>query len=128
MRGQRGHHSHGERPIFFSECIDHRLQRLGTDRVPGLASGPGLHITFHCSPHLIRHGDGIAVQIQGHRRDDMGIRVIIDDRVQGLPWQHLRTVQFTTEHTVEQYLPIRLSDQLHLQAFIFEVAKLIGHG
>ena len=56
----------------------------------------------------------------------MGFCAEADGCSNGLTGEHVRTVKLASNDVVEELLPIGLSDDLHLQAFFFEIAFFFG--
>ncbi|MCY1537692.1 hypothetical protein D9M68_732000 [compost metagenome] len=84
-------------------------------------------VLLHLGPHRVGHGDAVAVEVHAEGRDDVGLGAESDGGAQRLAGQHVRAVELTVDHPVQQHLPVGLGFERHVQAFVFEVALFIGH-
>ena len=122
----RENHAHVEGLALGAVALDHRRQRLGADRVNGLAvlvRDVGLHLR----PDLVRHRDPVAVQVHRERRDDMRLGAVADGSRERLAGQHVGAVEPAVDHAVEQNLPVRLRLERDEEALVLEIPQLIGH-
>ena len=123
----RKHHAHVEGLALGLVLLDNRFQGRGRDRMHRLAVF--LRDMFlHLRPDLVRHGDAVAVEVHGERGDDMRLGAEADGGRQRLARQHMRAVQGTADHAIQQHLPIGLRFQGDKQPFVEEIALFIGHG
>ena len=127
MGGDREDHAHVEGLALLRIGIDHRLQRRGADRMPDPAAFGG-QARLDLRPDLVRQRDGIAVEVEAERRDQIGLGAIADGRRDGLSRQHVRAVQLPADHPVEQDLPVRLRLERDVQPFLGEEALFLGDG
>ncbi len=125
--GDREHHAQVEGLAAGVELLDHRLQRVGLDRMLRFAVDHG-HIGFHLLPDGVRHRDGIAIEVHGEGRNDVGLGAKADGGANRLAGEHVRAVQLTVDDTVQQHLPVGLGFERDIEAFIFEKALFVGNG
>ena len=58
----------------------------------------------------------------------MGLRAKTNGGAQGLARQHVRAVQLTIDHAVEQHLPVGLRLERYVQTLVLEIALFVGDG
>ena len=76
----------------------------------------------------IGDGDGVTVQVQAQGCDDMRFGAIAYGGGQGLSSQHMGAVQSAVNDTVQQYPPVGLWFQGHVQPFILKESFFVGDG
>jgi hypothetical protein len=58
---------------------------------------------------------------------DLGLGADADRGAERLPGQHVRAIELAVDHPVEQHFPVGLGFERDVEAFILEIALLIGH-
>ncbi len=93
------------------------------------ALGHGLRVRgSHPSGEGIRNGDGAAVLVQGHGRDQgRALAAQAQARGQGHRGQHVRPVQEPSLHLVADGGPGGLAHQFDVETFVPEQAQLLRH-
>ncbi len=127
MGGDGEHHPHAERLAPLTVLRHHGLEGRGAHRGRHLARLRLGQLGRHGCPDAVRHRDGVAVEIHGKSRHQLGLGANADVGRQGLARQHLGAVQLAVYHPIQQDLPVRLGLQGHVEPLVLEVASLVGH-
>ena len=86
------------------------------------------HTGLHQFPHFVGNRDRVAVQIHAEAGDDIGFGADTHCGAERLAREHVRTVEFTGDHAIEDDLPVGLWLERDIQAFILEEALFVRDG
>ena len=120
-------HPHVEGLAPLAILRHHGLEGGGAHRGRHLARLRPGQLGRHGGPDAVGHRDGVAVEIHGKRRHQLGLGADADVGRQGLARQHLGTVQLAVYHPIQQDLPVRLGFEGDVESLILEIAPLVGH-
>ena len=126
MGRYREYHAHFERLAFLDKFIHHRLQIICLDRVYGFAVLVR-HMRFHLFPDAIGNSNGVTIQVHAKRGNDIRLGTKTNGCTQRLTGQHMRTVEFAINDTIQQHLPVGLRLQCDIQTLVLEITFLVGN-
>ena len=72
------------------------------------------HVLFHLFPDVVRNGNTVTVEVHTERGNHIGLGAKANGRPQGLPGKHMRAIQFTVDHPIQQNFPVSLRFERHI--------------
>ena len=123
----REDHAHLELLALRFVARNNRLQHRSADRMLRFPIRIFLETGFNLIPDLVGQRDRIAIEVERERRDQFGLGAVADGRGQWLSGEHMRAVQLTTNHPVQQHFPVRLRFQSDIQTFFGEKPLFLGN-
>jgi hypothetical protein len=104
------------------------LERCCRNRVLDLAIRSLWQAGCNLAPYLVRHRDGIAVEIEADRSNQLRLGTNASRCGNGLTRQHVRAIKLATNHAIQQHFPVCLRLERHAQPFFAEEALFLRNG
>ena len=127
MGGYRKHHAHVERLAFRLVLFHYRLEGVGLDGVHRFTVLAG-NIFLHFFPDRVGHGNAVTIQVHAEGRNDVRLGAITNRGSQWLTCQHMRAIELTVNHPVQQHFPVGLGFQSDEKPLFFEIPFLVRYG